>query len=213
RQLIGVGFKHLKSLPNLRSLTLGGECPDSTWKHLGELTDLKTLILNDSNITDAGLVPLRTLTKLTAIELHRTQVTDAGLMHLKELPNLISVSIEGAPKVTPAGLDALRKAMPNCVINGKKWEGDTDRRAAEWVLSIGGAVGIRSRGQEQEIRAATELPQQTFQLQIIHLNGNQKVSDAGLANLKGLTSLRDLKLGHTRVSEAGLAHLNSLTQL
>ena len=39
------------------------------------------------------------------------------------------------------------------------------------------------------------------------------VTDAGLANLSGLTSLRRLALDRTRVTDAGLVHLSGLTSL
>jgi Leucine Rich repeat len=46
----------------------------------------------------------------------------------------------------------------------------------------------------------------------VDLSGTQ-ISDAGLAHLKGLTTLETLYLSGTRVSDAGLAHLKGLTTL
>jgi serine/threonine protein kinase len=51
-------------------------------------------------------------------------------------------------------------------------------------------------------------------LQELNLGGCKKVTDAGLAHLKGLTALQELNLGGcVRVTDAGLAHLKSLTAL
>jgi serine/threonine protein kinase/Leucine-rich repeat (LRR) protein len=88
---------------------------------------------------------------------------------------------------------------------------EVERKAAEWVLSIGGQVFIRQDGQEREIKSAKEpLP---APIEFVHLNGNPKVNDAGLANLKGLTNLKELKLHYTQVGDAGLAYLKGLSKL
>ena len=39
------------------------------------------------------------------------------------------------------------------------------------------------------------------------------VTDAGLANLEGLTKLQSLNLAKTKVTDAGLEHLKTLTAL
>src|SRR6185437_12206799 len=49
-------------------------------------------------------------------------------------------------------------------------------------------------------------------LQRIYLN-NTQVTDPGLAHLQGLTNLRRLDLEYTQVTDAGLAHLQGLTSL
>jgi serine/threonine protein kinase/Leucine-rich repeat (LRR) protein len=90
---------------------------------------------------------------------------------------------------------------------------DPDRRAAEWVLSIGGTIKIRLEGQEREIRAAKDLPVAPFEVAFVSLRDNQKVDDAQLEHFKGLTSLRWLELTDTGVSDAGLEHLKGLTNL
>ena len=41
---------------------------------------------------------------------------------------------------TQAGIDALILALPKCRIAFDTVSGDPDRRAAEWVLSIGGVM-------------------------------------------------------------------------
>ena len=49
-------------------------------------------------------------------------------------------------------------------------------------------------------------------LRELHLVG-RKITDAGLAHLKGLTALRKLGLAFTKITDAGLAHLEGLTGL
>jgi hypothetical protein len=50
-------------------------------------------------------------------------------------------------------------------------------------------------------------------LNSLWLNNRFEITDAGLAHLEGLNSLRDLQLDDTGVSDAGLAHLRGMTGL
>jgi|GEM_PF-479670 len=90
---------------------------------------------------------------------------------------------------------------------------DPDRRAAEWVLSIGGGIKITKNGQERQIGAVGDLPQGAFELTAVYLAFNPKVSDAGLAHFKDCKSLTDLNLYTTQVSDTGLAHFKDCKNL
>jgi eukaryotic-like serine/threonine-protein kinase len=83
---------------------------------------------------------------------------------------------------------------------------DPDRKAAEWVLSIGGVVRVGPPGAvEWEIKAVTDLPQADFLLKGVQLKDNKQVSDRGLAHFKDCKNLTSLNLWGTFVSEVGLA--------
>jgi serine/threonine protein kinase len=88
--------------------------------------------------------------------------------------------------------------------------GDADRRAAEWVLSIGGYVGISDIGR---VRAAKDLPAGPFQLLEVTLESNQRLSADGLARLEKLKSLGSLWLQGSPIRDAWLVHLRSLNSL
>ena len=93
---------------------------------------------------------------------------------------------------------------------------DPDRRAAEYVLSIGGTIGFMENGKERSITAVADLPQGAFALTLLSLNWNPKASDAGLASCKGCTNIAILNLDGTQVSDAGLINFkdcNNLTML
>src|SRR5262249_55590819 len=144
------------------------------------------------------------------VYLHSTQVSDASLTNLKACKNLTMLYLQRT-KVTAAMIEELKTAIPRCRI---EWDGgviepkvpsDSDRKAAEWVLSIGGVV--RVNGQDRDIKAAADLPKEPFRLTLVLLHENRQVTDAGLANLKGCGSLVYLDLPGTQVTDAGLAHL------
>ena len=78
------------------------------------MTNLETLSLVNTQITDAGLQHLKGLTKLRELRLY-TQITDAGLEHLEGLTNLESLFL-GGTHLTDEGVKQLGKALPNCDI-------------------------------------------------------------------------------------------------
>ena len=66
--------------------------------------------LDHSQITDADLHLLEGLTDLQNLLIRGTQITDAGLVHLKGLTKLKECYFT----ITRPGLNALKKALPNC---------------------------------------------------------------------------------------------------
>ncbi len=90
---------------------------------------------------------------------------------------------------------------------------DPDRRAAEWVLSIGGSISIQENGQERAIGAVGDLPHGAFELTVVDLHDNPKVSDAGLVHFKDCKNLTVLHLDNTQVSDACLDRLADYPKL
>ena len=88
---------------------------------------------------------------------------------------------------------------------------DPDRRAAEYVFSVGGAVRVDDG--TQHLRAPTELPAGAFRLTGAYLNGNQQVRDAGLVAFRGCKHLKVLDLGRTGVTLAGSTSFRECTEL
>ena len=78
--------------------------------HLTDLPNLKSLSLDDTKITDAGLLRLRGLMKLERLVLANTQVSDAGMAHLTDLPNLKSLSLDET-NISDASITSFEK-MP-----------------------------------------------------------------------------------------------------
>jgi formylglycine-generating enzyme required for sulfatase activity len=89
---------------------------------------------------------------------------------------------------------------------------DPDRRAAEYVLSIGGTV--RVDGNDRDVRAVAELPQGASRLTVVNLDQNKQVTDAGLAAFENCTNVTELHLREcVQVTDAGLAHLQACKNL
>ena len=79
------------------------------------LTNLHTLELSDTQVTDAGLEYLKGMNELQSLGLAFTKVTDAGLEHLKGLKSLQSLELPYT-NVTDEGVKKLQQALPECKI-------------------------------------------------------------------------------------------------
>ena len=88
------GLEQLKRLPYLQGLSLT-RLMDSELEHVKG--------------------HLKGLTQLATLDLRYTQVTDASLNHLKELTQLQTLYL-GGTKVTDEGVKKLQQALPNCEI-------------------------------------------------------------------------------------------------
>jgi Leucine-rich repeat (LRR) protein len=95
--------------------------------------------------------------------------------------------------------------------NSRGETADLDRRAADYVLLIGGQVHIND--QERAITGAAELPEEPFRLTSVTLFDNKQVTDAGLAHFKDCKNLADLRLDGTRVTDTGLAYFKDCENL
>jgi Leucine Rich repeat len=89
---------------------------DATTAHIGRLTRLSRLRLDQTSLTDAGLAHIKSLTELVYLDLSGTAVTDAGLAHLKGLTKLEFVYFSGT-QVTDAGLVNLKGLVRLSVLN------------------------------------------------------------------------------------------------
>jgi tRNA A-37 threonylcarbamoyl transferase component Bud32 len=213
------GLAHFKDNPALSSLGLEQtKVTDTGLAHFKGCKRLTHLNLQGTATTAAGLAHFRDCTKLAFIDLDGTNVTDAGLAHLATCPALTDVRL-ARTKVTAAGVQALAKALPNCKI---AWDGgeigpakaaalDPDRRAAEWVLSVGGGVAIL--GLERWVSAREQLPAGPFRVTVLSFKENTQATPDGFAACAGLTELTSLNLMRSPVGDAALAHFKGCTKL
>jgi formylglycine-generating enzyme required for sulfatase activity/serine/threonine protein kinase len=184
------------------------------WKAIGSLPNIVALGLTETTLDDTFLLELRNLKRVYFLFATHTALTDGAVKTLSEFANLATLDVRGT-KLTAEGVNQVAAALPGCRI---VWDGGTiepvaDRKAAEWVLSVGGTIKIRHGGQETEIRDIKDLPAE-YTVAAINIDGNQNVDDAGLANLRGLWRVTELRMMHCgQVGNAGMAHLKSLTGL
>ena len=105
-------------------------------KEGGQLFSLNTsgtmerLHLENTAITDAGLVHLKGLKDLKELSLINTAITDAGLVHLKGLTKLEDLWLDYTD-VTVAGVHELQEALPYCGIYAFKHDAEALKAQAE----------------------------------------------------------------------------------
>jgi hypothetical protein len=90
----------------------------SAMEMLPELKSLPGLIylnLSKTSIRDEDMNVVSKLSQLKSIYLFGTEITDDGLVDLQHLKDLESVEL-GLTKTTPAGRKRLRQHLPNCRI-------------------------------------------------------------------------------------------------
>lgn len=89
-----------------------------------------------------------------------------------------------------------------------------DRAAAEWVLQLGGAVDVQVENRPRDVSLLPGLARESFRLAGVRLSRNAEVTNAGLAQLRGLTGLLELNLSYNKqVGDEGLEPLARLTGL
>lgn len=212
------GMAHLDGRTNLVLLDLlATNVTDVGLGYLKGCRGMDNLSLCNTGVTDAGLAHIKDFKSMRNLFLNSTQVTDAGLTRLAGLDRLGFLGLTQAPQVTAKGVASLAKSLPQCIID---WDGgkiqptanvDFDRRAAEYVLSIGGAVRIDDGG--RDINTAADLPKGELRLTHVGLIINKKVTDEGLAVLKDCKNLKVLDLVGTPVTDAALGHAKNSMNL
>jgi len=210
----GAGLTELVGLERLQLLDLGGtKVTNARLRDLAGLKSLQVLSLESTQVTDAGLKELAGLKNVQVLDLRTTQVTDAGLKELAGLKRLHRLYL-GGTQVTAQGIATLQKTLPGCRIDSDVTPAaaGSDRRAAEWVLSLGGTVTIDD-GKERALSSAKDLPAGPWRLHTIVLCDKQQVTGASLKELAGLKTLQGLDLARTKVTDAALKELAGLESL
>lgn len=98
----------------------------------------------------------------------------------------------------------------------KKFPPGDDRKAAEWVLSVGGRVQIYTGGQLSSVSDAAKLPRSKFSLLVVYLefpDGAPKVPFTDMLPLAGLRELKQLQMLNAPVSDEALEIIPSLPNL
>ncbi|WP_406699508.1 hypothetical protein V5E97_11650 [Singulisphaera sp. Ch08] len=151
---------------------------DALMAHIGRLRRLRTLRLDNTQVTEDGLIHLKGLTGLDSLSLAYTRIDDRGLVHLKGLTSLDSLSLAHT-RIDDRGLTHLK-----------------------------GLTGLRSLSLDNtrvSDRGLTHLMGLTG-LQTLSLD-NTRVSDRGLVHLEELNWLGSLYINNTNLTDDGVGEL------
>lgn len=202
----------LAALKGLNSLEIHNNChaTDAGLAHLAGLVELETLAIGGQGITDVGMAHLAPLTKLRQLYLHNVKISDAGLTALAGAKNLELLNIS-SDQLRGEGFKALSDherlndlGLQYCPIDDQGLEAISRLKPKRLLL-----------GKHQVTDAGLAHLKNQDALEMLVLEGPQSAefTGAGLANLAGLKSLRDLRYGTKNLKTDDLAALAGLEQL
>ncbi len=178
-QINGAGIEGLQSLSNLRELTLISVTMGNSagWRHLGKLSQIETLNLTSTNITDADVPNLVSMTGLKDLNISNTALTDAALVHLAKLANLEILRMESNRQIHGVGLKAF--------VQKKQKPGLRCLHATSTPLNRDGLINVKKMGSLE-----------------VFENHSAQLTDQLLFELKGATNLKTLTIGNNQLTDA-----------
>ncbi len=173
-----------------------------------QVVRISGVTLQGEHVTDATLNQMKGFT-FESLMLNQTSVTDEGLAKLKHLPNLKRLFLRTMHIAGP-GLAYLQDlaSLRELELHSAPI---TDDLLAH-LESMKNLEGVSLEMREKIGDAGLSHLRGLTKLRKLNLYGTQ-VSDEGLKLLGRLTNLEELNLSHTRVTDAGLAHLNTFGHL
>lgn len=195
--------------PKVQTITLTPE----SWKSIVQFSELSSLSLSHTDVTNADVVRLLPLKQLVSIDLSYTQVTGDVLTTLASMPALAMINLE------------------SCQVNDKHLErlNDLQRllalRLAKTQVTDAGLKHIRSLKQLDHLDlSACEITDTGLQsighlprIQLLWLSKTVRygkddksdLTDACIDYLTTLKTLTDLQIADSRLSEDGLKRLQA----
>ena len=220
----------------------GATIDDSVLEHLTGLKKLRYLLLNDTAITDDGLVAIGKIATLHNLDLRGCAVGNAGMGHLTGLTELRALRLSGKDGDTTVDNDglveigklkSLRVLMLDFLWLGDSEEGTTALAGLEHLEELYMANTFIDDAALAKIGQLTKLKKlrlagltiqnendslanlaKLSQLEELDLSDCASLLDDALVHLAGMKSLTKLNLYHlSSVTDDGIAHLAGLTNL
>uniref|UniRef100_A0A673CF51 Uncharacterized LOC115410964 n=1 Tax=Sphaeramia orbicularis TaxID=375764 RepID=A0A673CF51_9TELE len=209
-----VGLSILPSLVKLQYLNLSAcsKLTDSCLQHITGLKSLCFLSLDQTKVTDAGMVKYlhSAPSCLSQLSLNQTAVTEATLVLLPTcVPQLRLLSIKQT-KVTDVSALAQLCSLQTLNLDGTGvTEGPLEHLAHHPALSSLSLAGIPVVDGNRTLQIISGL-----KLTQLTLPGRHSVTDSGLSFLSSLSLLSELDLtDYTHVTDQGVSSLSTMTRL
>jgi hypothetical protein len=185
------------------------------------LPALETLVVGGPKFGDEQLRRLHRLHTLRGLVLDSTEVTDAGLAEIQQA--LPALEIERSPRRAVRALEAaMTKAKAGYVYTTHPAVERTLIQPLPRLAAVVGSEYFPDRRGCLLYSGDAEMVHLKHLTNLRELHLQENITDAGMVHVEGLASLTRLNLGwHTpwargvpaRVTDAGLAHLKGLTNL
>ncbi|XP_037312297.2 uncharacterized protein si:ch73-173p19.1 [Pungitius pungitius] len=208
------GLSIVSSLVKLQHLNLAScsKLTDSCLQHMTGLKSLCFLSLDQTKVTDAGMVLyLRSAPScLSQLSLNQTAVTEATLAALPAcVPQLRLLSIKQTKVADVAALAELSSLQTLNLDGTGVTESSLEHLATHPALSSLSVAGIPVADGDRALQIISGL-----KLTQLTLPGRHSVTDGGLLFLSRLSVLLELDLtDYTQVTDQGVRHLSAMSRL
>ncbi|MBT4868464.1 MAG: hypothetical protein HON53_25430 [Planctomycetaceae bacterium] len=195
------GLKLLRRLPDVTWLSLeDSQVTDAGLIHIAELKNLKYIYFGHSRVKGPGLVHLKQLKNLYHLSLRYMPVEDQWLRHVGEMSQIQSLGLDDTP-VTDDSLLLLEK-----MTNLKALWLDRSKVSSEGLARLKPFVKIEKLDLDGLTFDASDLKhlESLPKLATLYLN-DMPLTDADLVHLEPIETLQRLYLSGTKVTAAGVA--------
>lgn len=207
-------LEYLIGLRRVRSVLLNEtSVTDAGMATVGKVATLQNVDLRDCTISNAGLEPLAELSQLKALRLSgksgATSVDDDGLVHVAKMKNLKALLLDFL-WISEIGLEQLAglDKLEELYL-AKTLVGDD---ALATMSQFPRLKKLRISQCQFENGGLAHLAKVTT-LEHLDLSENNSVNDTGMPHLSGLTKLKSLNLWRTYVGDSGVESLAGLTSM
>lgn len=187
---------------------------DVTLKTIAKLKNVKSLLLNDLEIGDAGLEAIKNVSwPISNLDLRGCPVSNTGLSHVTGLSSLKALRLSGSNSSASVDDDGMASVaqLPNLKVLSldKLWVSEVGIEQLLPLKNLSELYLAETTIGDDALAMFSKLPA----LRKLRLARNQ-ISNDGLQHLAGLTDLVELDLSEiSQLSDDGLQYLSSLTNL
>lgn len=189
-RISGAGLAGLKDLINLKTLTLSEiqTLNPSCWDVVAELTQLETLNVASTNISDPDVAKLIKLPHLKELNVNLTSVTDDVFVHLAEFPSLEILRLETNSMINGSGLQSFVKSKNKSQLR--------ELHAYRTPLHFAGFKHIKG----------------ISHLELLNVS-DVRMNDQQLSELTGAGNIQKLNLSYNNLTLAGMKTLTTMKNL
>ncbi|THG01197.1 hypothetical protein TEA_018431 [Camellia sinensis var. sinensis] len=149
-------------------------------------SSLLSVDFSGSDVTDSGLIPLKSCTNLQALNFNYCdQISDHGLAHIRGLSNLTTLSFRRNNQITAQGLNVFAGLINLLKLDLERCPG-----------IHGGLVHLKGLAK----------------LESLNIKCCNCITDADMKPLSGLTNLKELQISCSKVSDYGISFLGDALQ-
>ncbi|MFO0803197.1 MAG: protein kinase [Gemmataceae bacterium] len=112
-------------------------------------------------------------------------------------------------KVTALDGTMLWEGFPDIGSPTTTLDSDAERRALQWVLSVGGSLVVQNAGGTRRLKAGDSIPDGPFEVRELNLLEAASIDDASIENLKAISKFTGslILMNNPKFGDAGLAKL------